>query len=86
MRQFQESIKPNEGITAGLDSNWERRRQAWEHQHQAWEHLGAPATNLIAPATSLGALQITVEQSGKIVARDAGVPGNHSYYISFNDF
>jgi hypothetical protein len=58
MRQFQESIRPLEGIPAGLQSNWERPRQAWEH-------LGVPVTNLGAPATSLGAPRITVEQSGK---------------------
>jgi len=50
--------------------------------------LGAPATTLGAPATCLGAPQITVEQSGKnnIFGNAAGVPGNHSYYLSFNDF
>ena len=39
MRQFQESIRPQEGILAGLQSNWECRRQAWECWWQAWEHL-----------------------------------------------
>jgi len=58
MRQLQESIRPLEGIPAGLQSNWERRRQAWEH-------LGALVTNLRVPATSLRAPRITVEQSGK---------------------
>jgi len=58
MRQIQESIRPSEGIPAGLQSNWERRRQAWERRREAWEHLGAPAI-------SLGAPRITVEQSGK---------------------
>jgi len=51
-----------------------------------WEHLGAPTTSLRAPVTSLGAPQITVEQSGKNnFGNAAGVLGNHSYYISFND-
>ena len=75
MRQFQESIRPWEGIPAGLQSNWERR---W----QAWEHLGAPAI-------SLGSLRITIEQSGKnnvFFGNAAGAPGNHSYYLSFNNF
>jgi len=51
--------------------------------------LGAPTTILGAPARSLGAPQITVEQSGKnniFFGNAAGVPGNHSYYILFNDF
>jgi len=61
-----------------------------------WEHLGAPATSMGVPMTSLGALatsqgapRITVEQSGKnniIFGNPAGGPGNHSYYLSFNDF
>jgi len=43
-------------------------------------------TTLGAPATSLGAPGITVQQSGKnIIANHAGVHGNHSYYLSFND-
>ena len=52
-------------------------------------HLGARETSLGAPATSLGAPQNTVEKSGKynIFFRNAaGGPGNHSYYISFNDY
>ena len=47
-----------------------------------------PATNLGAPATCLGAPRTTVEQSGKnniLFGNAAGVPGNHSYYSSFND-
>jgi hypothetical protein len=80
MRQYQESIKPFEAIPAGLQSNCERPRQAWEQ-------LVAPAKNLGAPATSLGVHQITVQQSGKNVffGNAAGGPGNHSYYLSFND-
>ena len=68
MHQFQESIRPQEGILAGLQSNWERQRQAWER-------LGVPATNLGAP-------RITVEPSGKNIiffGNAAGAPGNHSY-------
>jgi len=56
-------------------STWECQREAREHRQQAWEHLGAP--------------QITVKQSGKndiIFANGAGATGNHSYYLSFNDF
>ena len=51
--------------------------------------LGAPATSLGVPATSLGAPQITVEQSGKnniYFLNAAGAPGNHSYYLSLNEF
>jgi len=61
-----------------------------------WEHLGAPATRLGAPTTSLGAPvssqgapRITVEQSGRntiLFGNTAGAAGNHSYYLSFNDF
>jgi len=82
MRQFQEHIRPWEGIPAGLQSNWERRRQAWKRRRQAWEHLGVPGI-------ILGALRITVEQSGKnniFFGNAAGAPGNHSYYLSFNNF
>jgi len=45
-------------------------------------------TNLGAPATFLGAPRITVEQSGKnniFFGNAAGAPGNHSYYLLFND-
>ena len=51
--------------------------------------LGAPTTSLGAPTTSLGAPRITVEQSGQnnfFSGNAASAPGNHSYYLSFNDF
>jgi hypothetical protein len=50
--------------------------------------LRALATTLGAPATSLGAPRITVEQSEKNIffGNAAGAPGNHSYYLSFNDY
>ena len=60
MRQFQDCIRPEKSIPAGLQSDRERQRQAWERRWQFWEHLGAPARNLGAPATCLGAPQITV--------------------------
>jgi len=75
-------MRSEKGIPAGLQSNWEPWRQASEH-------LGVLAINLEAPATYLGARQITVEQSGKntiFFGNTAGVPGNHTYYFSFNDF
>ena len=61
-----------------------------------WEHLGAPATSLgvrrrslSVPMTGLGAPPIAVEQSGKnnifFFGNAAGAPGNHSYYLSFNN-
>jgi len=62
--------------------------QAWERQWQDWEHLGALVTTLKALATSLCACRITAEQSGKniiICGNTAGVPGNHSYYLLFNN-
>ena len=70
-------------------------RCAGENFGCTWEHLGAPATSLGAPTTSLGARtkslgapRITVEQFGKNIffGNAAGAPGNHSYYLSFNDF
>jgi len=75
MRQFQESIRPLEGIPAGRQSNW-------ECQWQVWKHLGAPVT-------SLGAPRITVEQPGKnniLCGNAASAPGNPSYNVLFNDF
>jgi hypothetical protein len=90
MRQLQESMSPLKGIPAGLQSNWEHQRQAWQRRQQPWEHLEAPVTNLEALATYLGAPRITVEQSGQsnIFSGNAagGAPGNHSDYLSFNDF
>jgi len=49
--------------------------------------LGTRTTSLGAPAKSLGASGITVDQSGKkkFCGTAAGAPGNHSYYLSFND-
>jgi hypothetical protein len=48
--------------------------------------LGAPMTSLRVQATSLRAPRIAVEQAGKIIfGNTAGLPGNHSYYLSFND-
>jgi len=60
---------------------WKYRWQAWVCRQEAWEHPGAPAT-------SLKALWITVEQSGKhniFFGNATGVPGNHSYYLLFNN-
>jgi len=56
-------------------------RSAREDVGFTWEPLGVPVTTLGAP-------QITVEQSGRIIffGIAAGAPGNHSYYLSFNDF
>jgi hypothetical protein len=51
--------------------------------------LGAPAPSLGAQAISLEAPQITVAKSGKNIiffGNTAGVPGNQSYYLSFNKF
>ena len=52
-------------------------------------NLGALIISLGVLVTSLGALRTTVEQSGKhiiIFGNAAGVPGNHTYYLLFNDF
>jgi hypothetical protein len=58
-------------------------------------HLGAPTpslgtltTSLGAPTKCLGAPRITGMQSGKndiFFGNVAGAPGNHSYYLSFNN-
>jgi len=82
MHQLQESMRRLESIPAGLQSIWKRWRQAWEHPR-------APVTNLGAPVISLGAPRITLVQSGKnnvMFGNAAGAPGNHSHYLSFNDF
>jgi hypothetical protein len=94
--QIPELTGPTQWPSGAPGSTWEHRRQDWECRRQAWEHLGArttslgaPATSLGAPATSLGAPRITVEQSGRnniFFGNTAGAPGNHSYYLSFNDF
>ena len=73
-------------------TGWSNPRVDWTDAvafRCTWEHLGAPTTSLGAPATSLGACRITVEQSGRnniFFGNAASVPGNHSYYLSFNDF
>jgi len=46
MHQFQESIRPLEGIPAGRQSNWERRRQAWEHLESQYSSLGKTTSSL----------------------------------------
>jgi hypothetical protein len=77
MHQFQESIRPKEGIPAGRQSNWQRWRQAWENRRQGSVYVGGPAR-------SLGVTRITVELSGTN-GNAAGAPGNHSYNLLFND-
>jgi len=70
-------------------STWESRRHDWECRRQAWEHLGAQMTSLGAPVKNLGAPGITVEQSGRnniFFGNTAAAPGNHSYYLLFNNF
>jgi hypothetical protein len=89
MCQFQNSISLFEGISTGLQSNWDGQRQAWERRRHPWEHLNAPLINLGVPVSCLEAPPITVEQSEKniiFVRNITGVPGNHSYYLLFNDF
>ena len=71
------------------ESTDDKPGSTWQRQPQSWKHLAAPATNLGALATSLGAPRISVEQSRKnniFFGNAAGAPGNHSYYLSFNDF
>jgi len=51
--------------------------------------LGAPTTSLGTLPPCLGAPQTTVEQFGKnniFFGNAAGAPGNHSYYILYNNF
>jgi len=87
--QIPELTGPIQWLSATPGSTRERQRKAWERRQQAWEHVGAPTTTPGAPATTLGAPRITVEQSGKnniFFGNAAGVPGNHSYYVSFTDF
>ena len=68
-------------------TSWGTPRSAGENFGCTWEHLGVLATSLGAPVTTLGAPPITIEQSGKnMFGNAAGAPGNHSYYLSFNDF
>jgi len=70
-------------------STWEHTKQAWEHRLQAWEELGAPPTCLGLLTIILGAPWITVQQSGENIIffeKAAGAHGNHSYYLSFNNF
>jgi len=52
------------------------------------ENFGCTREHLGVPATGLGAPQLTVEQSGMntiFFANGASAPGNHSYYLLFND-
>ena len=78
---------------------WSNPRDDWidavaimctlEHLGVPATGLGVPTTSLGEPVTSLGAPQITVEHSARnniFFGNTAGVPGNHSYYLSFNDF
>jgi len=63
--------------------------RTWERWRQACDHMGAPTTTLGMPATTLGALPLTVLQSARnnlFFGNTVGAPGNHSYYLSFNDF
>jgi len=85
MRQFQESIRPYEGIPAGLQINWEHRRQPWKHL----ESPGSAGDTPGSTGDMSGSTFITVEHSGKkniILGNAAGAPGIYSYYLSFNDF
>jgi len=51
-----------------------------------WEDSRAPATSMGVLVATLGAPRITVKQSGKNIIRNTTVaPGNHIYYLSFND-
>jgi len=72
-------------IVIGLGTPW----SAGENIGCTWEHLRAPVTSLRALQICLGAPRITVEQSGKnnnFFGNAAGAPGNHGYYLLFNDY
>ena len=69
-------------IIAALGRTANNQGQARERQRQSWEHLGAPVTTVGAP-------RITGKQSGKTTiffCNAAGAPGNHSFYLWFNNF
>jgi hypothetical protein len=98
MHQFQESIRPSEGIPDSLQSNCEHQRQPRERQRQGWEHLETPATKLGIPGNASNQAGSASNLSGStsnhsravwenyiFFGKPAGVPANHSYYLSFND-
>jgi len=78
-------------IVISLGTPW----SAGENFGCTWEHLGVLVTSLGVPTRSLGALatclgasRITVEQSGQnkiFFGNAAGAPGNHTYYLLFNN-
>jgi hypothetical protein len=63
-------------------------RSARENSGCTTELLGLPATSLGVLAITLEAPRITVVQFGKnrFFENAAGAPGNHSYYLLFNNF
>jgi hypothetical protein len=75
---------------------WKHVWGTWKHLEAPATGLGEPMPNLGVPKRSLGALvtslgapQIAVELSGKnniLFGNTAGGHGNHSYYLSFNNF
>jgi len=82
-------LGPPRSIGENFGCTWPHLPQSWVRRGHSWEHLGMPTTSLGAPATCLEAPRITVEQSGKNIiffGNAAGAPGNHSYYLLFNDF
>jgi hypothetical protein len=86
----------------GHRRNGDSPGNTWVHRHHDWElleppatslgvgaSLGAPMRSLWALMTSLGALWITAERPVKnniFFGNPACIPGNHSYYLWFNNF
>ena len=82
MRVIVTSLGTPRSAGENFGTTWVRWQQAWERTRQVSEHFGVPATILGAP-------RIAVERSGKnniSFPKAAGAHGNHSYYLSFNNF
>jgi hypothetical protein len=59
------------------------------HSFRPSEKLGAPTTNLGVPVSAGNTPGSAGDKSGKnniLFGNAAGAPGNHSDYLSFNDF
>jgi len=105
MRQLQESIRPKEGIPAGLRSNWDLRWLAQgyqgsdcdklentsECQRELWVDLWTAGSAGDRPgsaddqAGSISNRCQAVWENNIFFGNTACAPGNHSYYLSFNE-
>ena len=93
------SLRTPRSAGENFECTWDHLRVPATSRGSPAPSLGAPTISLGAPTTSMGASGSASDKSRStsnqckavwekqhLLGNVAGAPGNHSYYLSFNDF